>query len=61
MCECAPLGITCEYDGYNTTSCKVNRLNLALTEIYQSIPLIGRLIPNYKCPNLRIKEEGADS
>ena len=55
MCECAPLFYQCEYDGCNAISCKAHCLELALTELYQSIPLIGRLIPDYKCPDFRIK------
>ena len=55
MCECAPLGTTCENEEYDLTCCAVHRLTLAITELYQSIPLISRIIPDYECPDFCIK------
>lgn len=55
MCEIAPFCMECEYDEYNTTSCCVNKLNFAVRNLYQSLPVIGKYIDGYRCPHFTIK------
>lgn len=57
MCECAPLYTQCEYDEYKNElfCCTVHRFYFHLTMLEQSIPLIGKWIPDYECSDFCIK------
>lgn len=57
MCECAPFFAQCENDELKDKliECAVHRLKFASTKLYQSIPIIGRMITDYHCPDFRIK------
>ena len=58
MCEIAPFQMECVNDEYDLTCCRIHKLYCAITELFQSIPLYGRYIENYRCPGFEPKMNG---
>ena len=56
MCDIAPFGMKCEWEDVKDKlfMCNANRLNCALTELVQSIPIVGRFVEPYRCVGFEI-------
>lgn len=51
MCNLAPGQAKCILEKFDLTSCHVHELSCAVTELQQALPIIGRHIPDYECPD----------
>ena len=58
MCDIAPLQTKCEYDKYpDLLCCQIHHLCQAFSNLYQSMPIIGAFVSEYRCPDFeRLKE-----
>ena len=56
MCDLAPEEQECTYDGFDCIFCRAHKLRKAMTELNQSIPIIGKFIPDFHCPDFEGKE-----
>lgn len=57
-CDLSPLGVECVYgDGHQLIICGIHHLNCAGRNLLQSLPIIGREIEDYHCPDFEIKED----
>ena len=52
MCDIAPLQMKCEYDKYpHLLCCQMHHLYQAISNLYQSIPIIRAFVSEYHCPD----------
>lgn len=57
-CDLTPLGVECVYgDGHQLFSCAVHHLTCATRNLHQSLPIVGNLFDDYRCPDFEIKKE----
>ena len=51
MCELAPDGKRCIYDGFHRISCEVHTLNFEHRELWRARRVIGKNFKPYICPD----------
>ena len=61
-CPCAPLGTECVYEKCrkDLLCCSVHILNYHLSELWQSLPIIGEWLEPYHCPDFEIERKGGE-
>ena len=57
MCDISPFQMKCEYDDvqHDLICCGVHHLYQALSNIYQSIPIVREFVGEYHCPDFEPK------
>ena len=57
MCEIAPFKMECDFEQEDCLMCRSSKLNNALNEFNQNLPIVGKFIKDYRCPNFVSKKE----
>lgn len=57
MCELAPGKAECALERFDLTICYAHKLVSATTDFKQTIPIVGKRIPDYECPRFEAEVE----